>query len=335
VYLVFVLLARVRLALFAVFGALILTALLRPVVDGLGRLLPRPLAVAITVLASLAAAGGVLAFIGVSLATQGSRLAAPFQAGLAQVTHWVERTFPQVQPQDIDHAVDTARDWLGRHRGEIAGQALGSASTAAEVFTGLILALFCAVFFLSGGSRMWTWFLGQLPVGVRTRWDVAARAGWNTFEGYTRGTILVALSNAVMVAIVLLILRVPLAFALALLVFVASFVPVVGGAFSLVIASVVALAARGPLTALVVLILVPVIGQIEGHVLQPLIMSRSVRLHPVVVVVTVVCGGTLGGLLGAVIAVPVVAVTWSVVSTLRRLAGDLPPPVSPPPRRRG
>lgn len=320
VYLVFVLLGRVQLALFAVFGALVLTALLRPVVDGLGRLLPRPLAVALTLLGGVAATVGVLAFIGVSLASQGRKLATPFQQGLTTVAHWVEAHFPQVDPEDIDNAIDAGRDWLGQHRGQLAGQALGGAGTAAEVFTGLVLALFCAAFFLSGGRRMWAWFTGQLPEGVRERWDGAARAGWTTFEGYTRGTILVALSNAALVAVVLLALRVPLALALALLVFVFSFVPVVGGAFSLVIAAVVALAARGPLTALVVVLLVPVIGQVEGHVLQPLIMSRSVRLHPVAVVVTVVCGGTLGGLLGAVIAVPVVAVTWSVFSHLRRAA---------------
>jgi len=322
VYLVFFLLAQVTLALFAVFGALVLTALLRPIVDLLDRVLPRPLAVALSLLAGLATVAGVLAFIGVSLASQGRRLATPFQEGIGTVTRWIERTFPQVQPDDVDNAVDAARDWLGNHRGQIAGQALGGAGTAAQVFTGVVLALFCAVFFLSGGRRMWAWFLGQLPDASRDRWDVAARAGWATFEGYTRGTILVAVSNAALVAVVLLVMRVPLALALALLVFVASFVPVVGGAFSLFIAAVVALAARGPLTALVLVILVPIIGQIEGHVFQPLIMSRSVRLHPVVVVVTVVCGGTLGGLLGAVMAVPVVAVAWSVLSRLRRLAAD-------------
>ncbi len=317
VYLAFVMLAKVGLAVVAIFGAFVITALLRPLVDLLDRVMPRALAVVASLVAALVVVVGLVTFIGFSLASQASGLTSQFQSGLRKITDWLQTSPLHVHPQQVDRAIGQARHWLTQHRGELAGQALGGAGTAAEVFTGVLLALFCAVFFLTRGDRMWAWCLQQIPDAARSPWDAAARAGWTTFQGYARAAVAVAASNAALVAAALIILRVPLALALALLVFLASFVPVVGGAFSLTVAALVALAARGPVIALVVLILIPVLGQVEGHVLQPLIMSRSVRLHPVVVVVTVVSGGLLGGILGAVLAVPIVAVAWSILSQLR------------------
>jgi predicted PurR-regulated permease PerM len=317
VYVLFVIVARLWLAAVAVFVALVVTALLRPVVDLFDRAMPRPLAVAASLIAAAAVILGLLTIVGVSVAGQASGLTGQFHGGLRRVTGWLRASPLHLRPQQVDHAVAQGRHWLTQHEGELAGHAASGAGSAAALFTGAILALFCAIFFLASGERMWAWCLEQIPGTTRFRWEVASRAGWATFQGYARATVLVAASNAALVAAALLILRVPLALPLALLVFLASFIPLVGGAFSLAVAALVTLAARGPVIALVVLILIPVLGQIEGHVLQPLIMSRSVRLHPVVVVVAVVCGGLLGGVIGAVIAVPLVAVAWSVVKALR------------------
>jgi putative heme transporter len=318
VYLAFAALARVKLAVVAVFVALVLTALLRPVVDHLARLLPRPLAVAASMLAGLALVAGLFTSVGVAIAGQSGALARSFQSGVSAFTAWLRTSRLHIRPEAISQATEQARIWLTAHRGQLAGQVLGGAGTAAEFLTGAAVALFCAVFFLGGGDRMWSWFLAQLPPRAARRWDSAGRAGWATFEGYSQATILIAASNATIVAIVLLILRVPLAIPLAVLVFLASFIPLVGGSISLAVAALVAFAARGPWIALAVVILIPVIGQIEGHVLQPLIMGHRVRLHPVVVVLTVVCGSLLGGLLGAVLAVPVIAVGWSVLREIRQ-----------------
>lgn len=318
VYLVFVGLARIQLAVVAVFGAMVITAVLRPAVDLLARALPRPAAVAISLIGAVAVVAALFAFIGFSVAGQAGAIIGSFNSGISRLDNWLEDGPLHVNARDVDKTLDQARIWLSQHRGQLASQVLGGAGTAAEVFTGILLALFCAIFFLSGGSMMWRWFLGQLPAHARTATDRAARAGWITFEGYVRGTIFIAVSNGVIVAVLLFILRVPLVLPLALLVFLASFIPLVGGALSLTVAAVVALATRGPTVALIVIIVEPILGQIEGHVLQPLIMSRSVHLHPVVVILTVVCGGLLGGIIGAVLAVPTIAVAWSVLVTLRR-----------------
>jgi len=317
VYVLFLILARVWLAAVAVFVALVVTALLRPVVDLFDRAMPRGLAVAASLIAAATVVLGLLAIVGVSVAGQASMLTGQLHGGLQKVSGWLQTSPLHLRPRQVDHAVAQGRHWLTQHKGALAGQAASGAGSAATLFTGAILALFCAIFFLASGERMWAWCLQQLPGTARDRWEVASRAAWATFQGYARATVLVAASNAALVAAALLILRVPLALPLALLVFLASFIPIVGGAFSLGVAALVTLATRGPVIALVVVVLIPVLGQIEGHVFQPLIMSRSVRLHPVVVVIAVVCGGLLGGVIAAVVAVPLVAVAWSVVKALR------------------
>lgn len=320
-YLTFLALGRVKLAVIGVFAALVLTAMLRPLVTSLATSrvgpVPRWLAVALGLLFALVLFFGILAFAGFSIAGQVGRLAQPFQDGLERLVAWLQTSPLHLRSRDLEMLGTDARAWAREHQTQIAGQALGGAATAAEFLTGLALAVFCSVFFLHSGETMWGWIRDQLPERAR---EATARVGhraWETFEGYVRGTILVALSNALMVTLILILLRVPLALPLGLLVFISSFVPLVGGPIAVAAAALVTLASRGPFIALIVVILIPVIGQIEGHVLQPLIMSRSVRLHPVVVALTVVCGGLLGGIVGAVVAVPVVAVGWAVISELR------------------
>ncbi len=320
-YLTFMMLGRVKLAVVGVFAALVLTALLRPLVMALASAAPRPLprwlAVALGLILALLLFFGILAFAGFSIAGQVSRLAQPFQDGLERLTVWLQSSPLHLRSRDLAMLGTNAREWAREHQTQIAGQALGGAATAIEFLTGLALAVFCAVFFLHSGESMWAWVRDQLPEPARELTHRAGMRAWETFEGYVRGTILVALSNALMVVLVLVVLRVPLALPLGLLVFVSSFVPLVGGPIAVAAAALVTLASRGPFVALIVVILIPVVGQIEGHVLQPLIMSRSVRLHPVVVALTVVCGGLLGGIVGAIVAVPGVAVGWAVISELR------------------
>jgi predicted PurR-regulated permease PerM len=317
VYVLFAVLAKVWLVAIAVFVALVVTALLRPVVDLFDRVMPRALAVAAGLLTALVVVVGLFAVIGLSVAGTAPKLAGQSHGGLRKVTDWLQTSPLHLRPQQVDRALGQGRHWLTQHRGEIAGHALSGVGSAAAAVTGAVLALFCAVFFLGSGDRMWRWCLGQIRGAARDRWELGSRAAWDAFQGYARATVLVAASNAVLVAVALLVLRVPLALALALLVFLASFIPLVGGAFSLAVAALVTLATRGPVVALVVLVLIPVLGQIEGHVFQPLIMSRSVRLHPVVVLLTVASGGLLGGVVAAVVAVPIVAVGWSVIKALR------------------
>ena len=180
----------------------------------------------------------------------------------------------------ITEYVNAARTWITEHQSDLASTAIGASGTIVEGFTGFALAIFASVFFLLGGREIWAWMVGLFPVRQRGRIDGVGQVAWGSFAGYTRGIVIVAFVNAVLVLFGLLILSVPLAFPLALLVFLFSFIPLIGAPIATAIAAVVALAARGPLIALAVIVLIVLVGQFEGHVLQTAGDEQGRQLAP-------------------------------------------------------
>ncbi len=314
----------------AVFLGLVITAVLRPVVGLLARFLPRPLAVATALIGGIVLVLGVLALVGETAADQRSGLEKEFVAGIDRIERQLEDPPFRFPPDAFDDLQSRIGRLLSSHRSTLISTALSGASRLVEVLTVLALALFCAVFFTHSGDRQWRWVCAQLPEGARRRFTVGGRAAWRTFTGYTHGILLVAATNAVLVGIALFALGVPLAMPLALLEFLAAFIPLIGSPIALAVAAVVALASKGPFIALVVVALIVVIGQIEGHLLHPLVMSWAVRLHPVVVALAVVGGAVAAGVIGAVVAVPLVAVVWAVYQALKAPAADSPQAADPP-----
>ncbi|WP_034647890.1 AI-2E family transporter [Cellulomonas sp. HZM] len=317
--LVFYAVWHVVLLFVALFLACVFTAVLRPLVDWFSKVMPRALATALALLSGILFFAGLLLYVGYSIANQWSDLQDKFSTGIKQITDFLESgKLPfTITSEQIAHWIDQAQTWLQQHAGELAGQAASRAGSVVEVFTALALAIFCTVFFLARGQDMWTWFLNQLPARARETWKIAGGAGWYTFSGYTRGTVIIALTDAALAFILLALLRVPLSAPLAVLVFVGAFIPLVGAPTAMVVAMIVALAANGPITALFVGLGIAGIGQFEGHILQPLVMGRQVSIHPVVIALSVTAGTLTAGILGAVIAVPLVAVFWAIFSRLR------------------
>ncbi|WP_128977648.1 AI-2E family transporter [Streptomyces roseicoloratus] len=317
VYAVFALLGRFHEIGVALFLGLVITALLRPVADLVARGLPRGVAVALTMLGSIALVLGVLAMVGEAVANDRTTLVREFRTGIDRIEHWLERPPFRLNPEALTDLQSRIGQFLSSHRSTLVSEAVSGAHHLVAVLATLALALFSAVLFIHAGDRQWAWFREQLPASVRGRVDVGGRAAWRTFTGYTHGIVLVAATNAVLVGIALWLLGVPLAVPLALLEFAAAFIPLIGSPIALAVAAVVALAAEGPLVAAIVIALIVVIGQIEGHVLHPLVMSWAVRLHPLVVAVSVVAGSIAAGFVGAVVAVPLVSVVWSAYTALR------------------
>jgi predicted PurR-regulated permease PerM len=278
--------AQVQLLFVAVFIAFVFTAVLRPVVEFYARGMPRPLATALGLLTGFLVLAGMVFYVGYSVANQWQDLSRQFSDGIDQIVDFLEHgPLPvSITNEQIAEWIDTGREWVQQHAGELASQAAASAGSVVEVFTALALAVFCAIFFLARGQEMWTWFVNQLPATVRDSWKTAGGAGWYTFSGYTRGTVIIA------------------------------FIPLIGAPAAMVVAMIVALAANGPIQAAVVGIGIALIGQFEGHVLQPLVMGKQVSLHPVVVALAVAGGTLTAGILGAVIAVPLVSVVWAIWS---------------------
>ncbi|MFJ9833186.1 AI-2E family transporter [Streptomyces sp. NPDC101169] len=318
VYGVFTLLGRFQLIAVALFLALIVTSVLRPLADLLGRVLPRPVSVAVALAGSLLLLLSLLALVGNAVASESATLAGEFRGGVRRIELWLQRPPLRLSPGRLSALENQVTNYLDAHRSRLLSSAVTQLGKVVELVTGGALALFASVFFIHSGERLWAWARDQLlPSKARAAWDRAGSTAWRTFAGYTRGIIIVAATNAVLVGIALLVLRVPLALPLTLLEFFAAFVPLVGSPVALGVATVVALAGRGPLTALAVLALIVVIGQFEGHVLHPLVLSWAVRLHPLVVAVSVIAGSIVGGVIGAIVAVPFVSVVWAVLRALR------------------
>ena len=314
--LVFFATSQVQLLFVAVFIAFVFTAVLRPVVEFYTRVMPRGLATALGLLTGFLVLAGMVFYVGYSVANQWQALSRQFGDGIDQIVDFLENgPLPfSISNDQIAEWIDNGRQWVQEHAGDLAGQVAASAGSVVEVFTALALAVFCAIFFLARGREMWTWFVNQLPSSVRDSWKTAGGAGWYTFSGYTRGTVIIAVTDGLLAFILLSIIGVPLAAPLAVLVLIGAFIPLIGAPAAMVIAMIVALAANGPIQAAIVGIGIALIGQFEGHVLQPLVMGKQVSLHPVVVALAVTGGTLTAGILGAVIAVPLVSVVWAIWS---------------------
>ncbi|MEP7763195.1 AI-2E family transporter [Sanguibacter sp. 25GB23B1] len=318
ILLIFIATSRVQIVFVALFIALVFTAVLRPLVGLFARVMPRSLATALGMFAGLLVVGGLVTYVIASVAGQWQSLSDQFASGTDQIFEFLEDgPLPFTITTDDFHGwVEEGQEWVQQHAGDIAGTAFEQVGTVVKVFSTIALAIFCTVFLLARGENMWIWFLNQLPSGTRETWKVAGGAGWYTFSGYTRGTVIVAFSDGFLAGVLLTIIGVPLAVPLAVLVFLGGFIPLIGAPLAMVIAMVVALAADGIVKAAIVGIGIALIGQFEGHVLQPLVMGKQVSLHPMVVALVVTGGTLLAGILGAVIAVPLVAVAWAVFSKL-------------------
>jgi predicted PurR-regulated permease PerM len=318
VYVVFMVLGRFQLIAVSLFLALVITSLLKPVTDLLNRLLPRPLSVTIALIGSILVLVSLLALVGDAVVGESGKLAGEFRGGIRRIEKWLENPPFRLSHRKLGDLQRQIASYISTHRAALLSSAVSGLGRVVELITGAALAIFASVFFIHSGEKLWSWARDTfLPRAARPAWDRAGHAAWRTFAGYTRGIIIVAATNAVLVGIALLVLRVPLALPLTLLEFIAAFVPLVGSPVALGIATVVALAGRGPLTAAAVLLLIVVIGQLEGHVLHPLVMSWAVSLHPLVVAVSVIAGSIVAGVIGAVVAVPFVSVVWAVLQALR------------------
>ncbi|MBX6767807.1 MAG: AI-2E family transporter, partial [Actinomadura rubrobrunea] len=297
--------------------ALLLSALLHPVIARLSRWGVRPLAATwITMLLSLIVLGGVGVYVGVQANAQFPRLAAEVQQTGRQVQDWLVHGPLHLKSSQLQRYVDEGVKYLEERRGQLAGTAVEAGRLTIEVLAGFVLMLFVLFFLLKDGARIWRWLIGGLGP-YRARVDRAGRAAWRTLSQYVHGTVVVAAIHAITMAIVLTVLGVPLVAPLAVIIFLGSFIPIVGILVSGALAVAVTLSAKGIWAALIFLGLLLVEQQIENHLLQPLVVGRWVRLHPLAIILALSVGGVLAGIPGAALAVPLVAVVYRVIPALR------------------
>lgn len=305
---------------------LLLAGLLAPAYRQVLRLnVNRSFATLLVLVTGLALVGGTLTLV-VNQLIQGipdmQRSAAQ---GIADIEDWLHGPPLNMTDAELQELVDQGSAWVEQNTQALIEGGLSAVTGTVQFLTGFVLSLLACFFFLRDGRRIWTFLVGMLPVRARAPMTYAGDGAWRTLSGYVRGTVLIALIDAVGIGVGLWILRVPFALPLAALVFIGSFVPIIGSFISGTVAVLVALVdapepgvldGGGLLKALMVLGLVILVQQVEGHVLQPVIMSRAVDIHPLAVVMAVTSGAILAGLIGALVAVPAVAVLNAVIRRL-------------------
>lgn len=325
------------------FAAVFATSLGYPVVSWFVRRgLPRALATWLTVLLAVLVFGGIAVFVVDRAVSQYPDLVIQVQSAVTKFRHFLTVDL-HVKSSSTASIEKTITDYLSKHQSSVASGALSGIATVAETLGGVVLWFFMTFFMLYDGHNMWDWFARLFPAGSRHRVHAAGAQAWDRLGGFVRGTFLIAVFHGVVIAIALSIMGVPLVAPLALLVFMGSFLPIIGAFLFGGLAVAVTFVTQGWVLGVVLIGILIIDNQIEAHVFQPFLVGRYVELHPLAVAISIAGGGVLEGIYGAVLAVPVVAVCYAVAKSLAS-GGEPPPEVAapgieslggdPPPRKR-
>jgi predicted PurR-regulated permease PerM len=326
---VLVLLWYVRVIVLPSIIAITIAPALTPIVTRLRRVgIVRP-APAIALLVGVLIVGGLIAVVTTSVVGQWEELADSVRLAVDEIVSWLEG-------EPFNLSVADSNDLSGSLGGlwdEASGYLVSGVRAGVGFLTGLILAVTLLFFILRDGEEFWAWVLRRLAPENRAVADRAGTRSWKALGGYVRGTALIAFIDATLIGIGLWILGVPLAFPLSVLIFLGAFVPFVGATLSGLVAVLVAYADEGWRTALIALAIIIGVQLVEGNLLQPLIQSRTVDLHPAVILLAVAAGASLFGILGAYLAVPVTAVAFAAIGAIHEEATAPPVPEPQPPPR--
>ncbi|TNC23580.1 AI-2E family transporter [Amycolatopsis alkalitolerans] len=297
--------------------ALLVSALFAPLVDRLVKWkVPRSLATLIAIVVGLVAVGGLLTLVITTIAASLPQLQAQLSASLGNINDWLQRGPLHLSRDQLQQVIDRTIGALRGNSSELVTRALSTATTIGTTLTQALLALFTLIFFLYGGSQVWNFVLRAVPRGVRAQADVAGRRGFASLVSYVRATVAVACVDAVCIGIGIWLVGVPLAVPLAAIIFIGAFIPIIGAVAAGTVAVLVALVANGIVAALIVLAILIAVMQLESHVLQPFLLGRAVRLHPLAVVLAIAIGVEVSGIVGALLAVPILSVIKSAVGSL-------------------
>jgi len=320
-------------------AAILLSALLQPLTARLRRAGLGPLgATWCTLLLAFGLIGGAVWLVTARVEAEYPTLVTQVGHTSTQLQSWLARSPLHVRTGNLAKISDNLVNYLSQHRSTVEGAALTGGRIVVELLAGVVLCFFISFFLIKDGERIWSWLIGGLTDARRRRADLAGHAAWQAVVYYVRGTMAVAAIHAVVMGITLTIVGSPLVAPLALFMFVAAFVPLVGVLIAGTAAILIVLAAKGLIAAVVVLAVMVVMNQLEGHLLQPQVVGKMVRLHPLAVILVLAVAGVTAGIAGAVVAVPVTAALTSAARALRHdeaPPGEGTPPADAAPRSDG
>jgi predicted PurR-regulated permease PerM len=307
-------------------GALLAAALCYPLVMFLRRRgAPRALATWAAMLAVALLLAAVMFVVVDRASAESPQLIDQISRFVSQTRTWVVSHL-HLRASLFDSTGSTITSYLSAHRSSVASGVLTGMTTVSEGLAALVLWFFMTFFFLYDGENIWAWLVGLFPPSARHRVHGAGVQAWDRIAGFVRGTFVIAIFHAVVIAVALLALGVPLVAPLALLVFIGAFLPIVGAVVFGGLAVIVAVVTKGVLVGGIVLAVLVVDHQVEAHLLQPLLVGRYVQLHPLAVAVAISGGTVLEGIYGAILAVPVLAALWAAIRHLATGAADSPYP---------
>jgi predicted PurR-regulated permease PerM len=307
-YLAFKVADALRLVVIPLIAALLLTALLQPLTGLLRRLgLPGLAATWLTVLAAVAVLVGIGTLIANRVQADYPRLASEVRSTVHEVQAYLAGPPFRLNNTRLDQLSNHLLTYLAQHKSVVAGTVLTGGRYFLEVLTGIILTVFITFFLLKDGRKIWSWMISALRPLAHRRAVMAGDAAWSALVGYIRGTTVVAAIHAIFIGLALWLLGVPLVVPLIMLVFLAAYLPLIGILVVGALAIVITLATKGVIAAIILLAVFLAENQIESHLLQPLVVGRIVRLHPLAIIVVLAVGGIVAGVPGAIIAVPVAA----------------------------
>jgi predicted PurR-regulated permease PerM len=317
IYITFRLAVDLRLVVLPFIAALLLTALLQPLTARLKRAGLAPLlATWCTFLLAIVVIAGAITLFADRVSADYTTLAGEVTKTAREVQRSLAGAPFHLNARRLQTYTNELGNYLSQHKGEIAGTVLAGGKYAIELLAGLVLMLFIAFFLLKDGPRIWALVIRGLRPEPRRRVGLAGEVAWRTLTAYVRGTTLVAAIHALFIGLALWLLGVPLLVPFIVLVFLASFVPIIGILVVGALAILVALATKGWVAAVILLAVFIVENQIEGHLLQPLVVGRLVRLHPLSIILVLAVGAIVAGIPGAIVAVPFTAVityAWPVL----------------------
>lgn len=314
-------LRQLKLVVIPVLIAAIVAAAVSPLVRFLrNRGLPPALATWAALLTGLGTLGVVLWLVGRGIRNEWDELRDSAEAGLDELQTFLAEGPLGIDDAQISAAREQARELLGSEA--VQSGAVAGASAAIEVVAGLLLGVVILFFLLKDGRKIYAFFVRPLGAAHQERaWRIGDRSV-AVLGGYVRGTAIVALVDAVVIGVALVILGVPLALPLATIVFLGAFIPLIGATLAGVLAILVALVANGPVTALIVLAVVVAVNQLEGDLLAPVVIGKALALHPLAILLALTAGTIIAGIVGALLSVPIAAVAWAVVKEWRGTADD-------------
>jgi putative heme transporter len=297
--------------------ALLLAALMAPAVERLTKWgVPRGFSTVIVLIGGVAVVGGLLTFVIITFSNGLPDLQRQVTDSLKQIQDWLSKGPLHIGTDQLKDFLNNIIESLQENQAAITQGAITTAATIGEILTGLLLTIFVLIFFLYDGPGIWRFLMRGVPSRVRERVDVAGRRGFGALVSYVRATAAVALVDAVGIGVGLAIVGVPLVIPLSALVFLSAFVPIIGAVVAGTVAVLITLVANGFIQALIVLAIVIAVMQLESHVLQPWLLGRAVRLHPLAVVLAIAAGLIAAGIAGALLSVPLLAVLNAGIKSL-------------------